>query len=455
MFKFTTSTDSSNSMDVPLSAGRRNILGFAGTGLGLYLSGAGISLAAQDREAVKVGPVVRIPRSRLDALARTFYPAFNHGGAVPPYESKLHDAKYDVELRTLTTTALIPETGDRVEVTGLLALPVGATGSVPVVSWQHGTILSFDQVPSNLMRLGDPQYKPSDAGDSLETILNLHRLTGQGFALIGADYLGKGALRGTRGEAYGVRDATVATCTSILDVGLEQIKRLGLTPSGLFLNGWSQGGANTQWLHQALRRKGVVIRASAAQSPFNNLLDTLRFWTGVLPVADSSAYPKVPGWASLCLIILLGSYREYYGLPELFQTAIKPRYLNFAENYWRTYRLEQADLVQAPASMTDLLVDGFTERFTADTNAKFLVKAGENASTFYTYDAPFRFYYGLADEALHPSLMSVALTVAGSKADSVAVPAASHRETFLASLYGHGRSVNGLSNVPDWFRSFL
>ena len=181
----------------------------------------------------------------------------------------------------------------------------------------------------------------------------------------------------------------------------------------------------------------------------------MRFWTDTLPVVDSSAYPKVPGWASLCLIIVLGSYREYYRLPDLFRTAIKPRYLDFAENYWRTYRLEQADLVKAPTSIADLLVDGFTERLTADTNAKFLVKAGENASTFYTYDAPFRFYYGLADEALHPGMMSVALAAAGSEADSVAVPAASHRETFLASLYGHGPSVNGLSNVPDWFRSFL
>ena len=455
MYKLTKSTDVYDPVQTPLCPARRNLLGLAGAGLGLYLGGASASLAAQDRRADRVEPVIRIPRARLDALARTFYPAFNHGGAVPPYESKLHDAKFDVELRTLTTTALIPEIGERVEVTGLLALPVGATGSVPVVSWQHGTILSFDQVPSNLMRLGDPLYKPSDAGDSLETILNLHRLTGQGFALIGADYLGKGALRGTRGEAYGVRDATVATCTSILDVGLEQIKRLGLTPSGLFLNGWSQGGLNTQWLHQALRRKGIAIQASAAQSPFNNLVDALRFWTGALPVVDSSAYPKVPGWASLCLIIVLGSYREYYRLPDLFRTAIKPRYLDFAENYWRTYRLEQTDLVKAPNSIADLLVDGFTERLTADTNAKFLVKAGENASTFYTYDAPFRFYYGLADEALHPSMMSVALVAAGSKADSVAVPAASHRETFLASLYGHGPSVNGLSSVPDWFRSFL
>lgn len=440
---------------VPVSKRRRDLLGLFGTGLGLYLSGTDAGMAAEDRPSSRLGPVAKVSRARLDALAQAFFPVFNHGAAVPPYTADRHAARYDVELRTLTSSTRVPETGERVEVTGLLALPAGVKGRVPVVSWQHGTILSFDQVPSNLVRLGDPAYQPSDAGDSLETIFNLHRLAGQGFAVIGADYLGKGALRGGRGEAYGVRDATVATCSSVLAAGLDQLKRLGLTSSGLFLNGWSQGGLNTQWLHQALRRQGVAIKASAAQSPFNNLVDALRYWTGQLPVAGQASYPPVPGWASLCLIIVLGSYREYYRLPDLFRTAIKPRYLDFAEKYWRTYTLGQGDLAQAPTSIGDLLVDGFAERFTADANSRFLVRAGENACTYHAYDVPFRFYYGLADEALHPSMMSVALAAAGSQASSVAVPGASHRETFLASLYGYGASVNGLGNVPEWFSSML
>ena len=431
--------------------GRREWLGCVGAGVGLWASGMGQPALA----APPPGPAVRLDRQRLDALAETFFPLFNHGAVLPPFDPQRHGARHDVALRRLTTVTRVPETGERVKTTGLLAVPVGARGPIPVVSWQHGTILTFDQVPSNLVRLGDPTYQPSDERDSLETLFNLHRLAGQGFAVIAADYLGKGPLRRGRGEAYAVRDATVATCSDMLDAGLRALRPLGLSASALFLNGWSQGGLNTQWLHQALRRRGVAVTASAAQSPFNNLVEALRYWTGQLPIDDAATYPPVPGWASLCLIVVLGSYREYYQLPELFRTAIKPQYQAFAEKYWRTYALDPADLAQAPRSIAELLVDGLLDRYTAPANSRFLAQVGANASTFHTYDAPFRFYYGLADEALHPSMMRTALAAAGPQADGVAVPRASHRGTFLASLYGEGPAGGGLSNVPDWFRSML
>lgn len=439
----------------PATPGRRELLGLLGAGVGLWAGGASTSASAATALPSTVGPAVRITRERLDALAARFFPAFNHGDVLPPFSVEQHGARYDVELRRLTTFTRVPETGERVEVTGLLAMPANAKGRIPLVSWQHGTILSFDQVPSNLVRLDDPAYQPSDAGDSLETLFNLHRLAGQGFAIVAADYLGKGSLRQNRGEAYAVRDATVATCCDMLDAGLRGLRQLGLSPSALFLNGWSQGGLNTQWVHRALRQRGVSITASAAQSPFNNLMEALRYWTGQAPIADQATYPPVPGWASLCLIVVLGSYREYYRLPELFRTTIKPRYLEFAEKYWRTYRVDPADLSQAPASTADLLVDGFLDRFTAPDNSRFLAHVGENASSSYLYDAPFRFYYGLADEALHPSMMRTALATAGPKASSVPVPRASHRGTFLASLYGEGPVVGGLGNVPTWFRSLI
>jgi len=434
---------------------RRKMLGLLGAGLlSSGMASAQSVVAWRPAPSVTVGKPILLSRQRLDALAGEFFPAFNHGGILPAFSGKIHGARYDVELRALSTHTTVPETGERVEVTGLLAVPVGAKGRIPVVSWHHGTILSFDQVPSNLIRLADPSYRVSDAGDSLETLFNLQRLAGQGFAVIGTDYLGKGALRNGRGEAYAVRDATVQTCCDMLDAGTNGLRQMGLQSSALFLNGWSQGGLNTQLVHQALRRRGVKITASAAQSPFNNLAESLRYWTGQLPIADASRYPAVPNWVSLCIIVVLGSYREYYRLPTLFETAIKPKYQKFAETYWQRYALSEDDIATAPTS-ADLLVDGFLDRFTAAPNSHFLEQVGRNCSTFHTYDSPFRFYYGLADEALHPSMMHLALATAGPHSDSVAVHGASHRGTFLASLYGEGDIVAHKGNVPTWFGSFI
>jgi hypothetical protein len=100
-----------------------------------------------------VGRPVRVSKERLDALAAKSYAGFNEGNVLGPFSAARHAARHDVELRRLTTSTRLPETGEQVQVSGLLALPAGSQGSLPVVSWQHGTILSFDQVPSNLTRL--------------------------------------------------------------------------------------------------------------------------------------------------------------------------------------------------------------------------------------------------------------------------------------------------------------
>jgi hypothetical protein len=395
---------------------------------------------------------VLVTRQRLDELAATFHPLFNQGSILAPFSAEGHGAKNDVELRRITTMTRVPETGEEVRVSGLLAVPAGQKGPLPVVSWQHGTILSFDQVPSNLVRLGEPGYAPSDNGDSLETLFNLHRLAGQGFAVIAADYLGKGPYRNGRGEAYAVRQATVQTCLDILDAGLETMGSLGLSRSALFLNGWSQGGLNTQWLAQELQRRRVPVNAVAAQSPFNDLANSMRYWCGGLTFAGD--YPPLPVWISACIIITLGSYREHYRLEDLFQVAIRPEHRAFAESYWKNYTLTE-EVLRAMPSPSALLVEGFLNRFTSGSGSRFLSQLAANSATYWTYESPVRLHYGLADEALHPDLVTTALAANGPKVTGVPVRGASHRATFLASLYGTGAVVDGQDTVPDWFRARL
>ncbi len=430
---------------------RRRLLASAGLGLGAAaLSLSGASAVAGPRDGASLGRPVRVTRERLDALAAKFHAVFNEHDILPAFSADKQGARVDVELRRLTTTTRVPETGERVKVSGLLALPAGHTGALPVVSWQHGTILSFDQVPSNLIKLVDPNYEPRDNVDSIETLFNIQRLVGNGFALIAADYLGKGPYRQGRGEAYAVKDATVQCCLDVLNAGLLALDHLGLRRSALFLNGWSQGALNTQWLRQELQRQRVAVAASAVQSPFNNLADSMRYWVTAQP--GDSAYPKPPLWITPCVIILLGSYRLHYRLADLFKTAIKPQHLALAEKYWADYSMDESFSKSVPPP-SDLLVDGFFERFTHDTNSRFLRRLAENSTTYWDYDAPMRFYYGLADEALPPSLVQMPLAADGRFAQGVAVAGASHRGTFLASLYGGGDVMSGASTVLDWFKA--
>lgn len=398
-------------------------------------------------------PSVRITKQRLDALAARFFPAFDEGNIIGPFSATRHAARHDVELRRITTRTRVPETGEEVEVSGLLAFPVGLPGALPVVSWQHGTILSFDQVPSNLLRLASESYELRDNVDSIETLFVLQRLAAHGYAVIAADYLGKGPLRNGRDEAYVVKEATVRCCLDMLQAGLDELAKSGRHSSALFLNGWSQGALNTQWLALELQRRGIAVAGAAAQSPFNDLPDTFRYWTAPRDYAPSAAdYPQPPAWIVPAMIVLLGSYRRYYALADLFETAIKPQYRAFAETYWADYRLD-AEIAKTIPPVADFLTDGFFDRFTHDTNGRFLRLLAANSTTFSDYNSPIRFYYGLADEALYPGLVRMALASGGRDLAGVPVKGASHRATFLASLYGTAAVLDGKSTVLDWFDS--
>ncbi len=410
-----------------------------------------VPLAAQAQSAV---PRVHVSKERLDSLASTFFAAFNEGSVLGPFSPGRHAARYDVELSRISTLTRVPETGEPVEVSGLLAVPAGHSGPLPVVSWQHGTILSFDQVPSNLIRLASESYALRDSVDSIETLFNVQRFAGNGYAVIAADYLGKGPFREGRGEAYAVKDATVRCCLDVLQAGVRELEKSGLRPSSLFLNGWSQGALNTQWLKQDLQRRGITVAASAAQSPFNDLPETFHYWSdppSFIPSTETS-YPPPPAWIVPCLIVLLGSYRRYYGLTDLFETAIKPQYRAFAEKYWSDYKLD-AEVAKTMPPVADFLTEGFFERFTHDTNSKLLRRLADNSTTFWNYDSPIRFYYGLADEALYPRLVKMALASGGREMAGVPVKGASHRATFLASLYGDSAVLDGKSTVLDWFNT--
>ena len=442
-----------------LSRPRRNYLQAAlATAVGLKLSGATAQTASSaPRPAASPGAArCTVSAARLDALLAEAFPRFNAPVVLPGFDAVRHGARNDVELHRLITEVTVPETGERLKVTGLLAVPMGVKGPIPVLSWQHGTVLSFDQVPSGLLRLADPAYKTSDEKDSLETLLNVHRFAGQGYAVIAADYVGKGPLRQGRGEGYAVKDVTVGTCMAMIEAGMARLRALKVQTGPMFLNGWSQGGLNTQWLHQQLRRLGRPVTATAVASPFNDLSESWRFWAGVqtFPLPDGvSSYPAMPTWVSLCMIVALGSYQLHYRLDGLLKSAIRPEFHEMALKYWSDYAIDFDPSKPFPSGR-NLLVPGFFERYTDERNSEFLRRLAANTASYWRYDRPIRFHYGLADEAIHPAMVARALSAGGSQASGVAVGGASHRGTFVASLYGESGHLAGKENVLGWFNTF-
>jgi hypothetical protein len=435
---------------------RAIILAVGATGAGLC--GVGTTAHAASGDDIGKSGIDRSCRVRgqwLDTLVAKAYPLFNKPVILPPFDAKTNGARFDVDLHRIVTHTLVPETREKLKISGLLALPVGLKGELPLLSWQHGTILSFDQVPSNLTLLADPTYGLTDGNDSLETLFNVQRFAGQGYAVIAADYVGKGPFRNGRGEGYAVKGVSVRTCIDILAAGQATMQSLGIRPSKLFLHGWSQGALNTQWLHQALRAKSRALAGTALASPFNDLNEAWSFWAGsqtfALPMGVTS-YPALPSWISLCMIIALGSYELQYGLNGLMTSAIRPEFHDFALKFWKDYKLDADQAKSFPTGET-LLVPGFFDHATDDRNSAFLRHLAANRASYWNYDSPIRFHYGLADEAIHPVMVFRALSAGGKSAIGVPVAGGSHRGTFLAGLYGDAATLGGSENALNWFRT--
>ncbi len=89
-------------------------------------------------------------------------------------------ARHAVQLYRVTYPSVVPELGNKPTMaSGLIGVPVDASGTLPVVSYQHGSVFGKDEVPSN------PEQ-------STETRLMLANFAGQGYILVAADYFGKG-----------------------------------------------------------------------------------------------------------------------------------------------------------------------------------------------------------------------------------------------------------------------
>jgi len=441
-----------------MDASRRAfILALGATGVGLPRACATArTVSKQDIRRSVIDRSCRVSGGRLDALVAKAYPLFNKPVVLPPFDAKTQGARFDVDLHRIVTHTLVPETGEKLKISGLVALPVGIKEELPLLSWQHGTILCFDQVPSNLTLLADPAYELTDAADSLETLFNVQRFAGRGYAVVAADYVGKGPFRNGRGEGYAVKGVSGRTCMDILVAGQTAVQSLGLRLSKLFLHGWSQGALNTQWLHQALRVKSRPLAGTAVASPFNDLNEAWSFWAGVQtfpPPKGTTSYPALPNWIALCMIIALGSYELQYGLNGLMKSAIRPEFHEFASRFWKDYKLDADQTKSFPTGET-LLVPGFFDYATDDRNSAFLRHFAANRASYWNYDSPIRFHYGLADEAIHPVMVFRALSAAGKLATGVPVSGGSHRSTFLAGLYGDASTLGGSENVLDWFSKF-
>jgi len=378
--------------------------------------------AAEVRVSPKVfsvEPIGRYDRARLAAIVNGELQQFLAGSSAGfgRFEGRFAQARYEVDLYRVRYLTVVPELGNRsVTASGLLALPVGAEATLPLISYQHGTVFEKESVPS----------RPDQ---SMETRLVLAQFAGQGYAVIAADYLGLGD--SDLPNSYFVMQSTEQVTFDLYAAALSALAQQGRKVSAVATLGWSQGGYSNMILLRKLEREGIPVAASVTAAGAVDLgLFILRGITNPRPI-DAV-------FRSAALSNMLFAFEHYRQRPGLANEALRPEFFAIARAFYE-FRVGFGDYMnRVPVDPNQVLRPQFIAQMTQGAGP-FLAILDQSASYRWLSKTPLRAYYGGRDEAMPDFIarMAVDYQQALGKRNGEALSAgadADHRDTFVHAL---------------------
>ena len=320
-----------------------------------------------------------------------------------------------VDLYRVTYESVVPERGNRpITATGLLAIPDTGATTLPLVSYQHGTVYGKEDVPSY-------------PDNSSETQLMIAQFAGQGYALVGADYFGMGASK--EPEGYGVKASHQQATFDMLAAGRAVLASRGISAPKLFLGGWSQGGYVTMCFLERLEKSGVAVTAAATASGPSDLFSFLSGFIDFPRENDAS-------WINILYVLSSFSFENYYGMPGLARAFITEDYYEAAR---KIYTRESSDLSALPTDLRKLIRPEYFEPSFFAASAYGRIAAASDAFRW-IIKTPLRSYYGESDEVVSVGLATLARNyqqgIGGGNmvVDAISTGKTDHRGTFATAV---------------------
>jgi hypothetical protein len=347
------------------------------------------------------------------------------------YDITYPQPKYPVKLYRVVYNSVIPEKNNKPTVaSGLIAVPETGFKTMPVVSYQHGTVFTKTAVPSF------PE-------ESYESRLEIAQFAGNGYIFIGADYFGKGL--SPEVDGYVVKQSTQQACYDMYIAAKYVLGSMGITMGELFLSGWSQGGYNTVVFLNKLESAGVKVKAAAIASAPVDLFATINKWVHNYQ-PDDAVY--MPG----CFNIMLNSYQEYYDIPVV-DFAVKPEYRQYSRDFYLNKITWEEFAAHTPSKLPDYLTDEFKNASSLGEH-RFFEIAQDNQAYRWRMVTPMHTYYGDIDEVVRENITTLPVgyqkivngavvtgVPAGSKAD--------HRGTFLFAVFDQKKWFDELLKTSE------
>jgi pimeloyl-ACP methyl ester carboxylesterase len=337
-------------------------------------------------------------------------------------------AKYNVNLYRVIYPSVVPELGNRpVTGSGLLAVPVNGSDSMPMVMYQHGTVFGKTDVPSF-------------PDNSSETRIMIARFASQGYIIIGADYFGKGLSE--LPDSYLVNESTQQACVDMLFAARNVLKSMKIRPGRLFISGWSQGGwATMTYLHK-LEALGIPVTAAATASAPTDIFVTMDRWINNYQPIDAIYLPA-------CVTLQILAQEYYLQQSGLGALVIRPEYLQAARDLYSNKIDYEAFRNMTPAKLQDY----FRPEFMASGNtgeSPYWQTLEKSQAYRWRIHTPVNNYYGGADEVVPVFIARLPQDIArvlgsGPVTAVYAGDKADHRATFIYAVL----------HQKDWFDGFL
>lgn len=355
---------------------------------------------------------------------------FLNGSPMPfdNFKGRFAEPTNSLTLYKLTYQTCIPEKNNKPTIaTGLIAIPTLTKSTMPLISYQHGTVFGKMDVPSHI-------------DQSMETKLMLAQFGGQGYIVIAPDYIGLGDSKEL--NSYFVMKSTEKACMDMYSAAKQFLSKNQIGISSLFTVGWSQGGYNNMVFLRALESNNITVTASAsASAPVDMAFFISR---GICNPRPNDAF-YTP--ASLSNIFM--SFENYYGLKGLTKSAIRTKYVNMSDSLYR-FKMAFMDYYNhSTGNVVDFLKPEFIEQIRMN-NTPFSKLLNQLEAYRWLSKTPLRAYSGAKDEVVPEYLARLAVdyqSLLGKKngASFSAGENADHRATYIYALI----------DLKPWFDGFL
>ena len=277
--------------------------------------------------------------------------------------------RYPIRAYRLTYRTRTPE-GTETTASGAVLVPV-ATGALPVLSYQHGTIAPSSETQA-------PSYYAT--GSDVWSVVSV--LASTGFVVSAPDYIGYGASKALP-HPYEHAASLASASADMLRATREFCEKQKVDVNQKnYLLGYSEGGYATMALHKLLEEKYATTLPVAASAPGAGAYHKTAFARYILGATQPLSFLNSYVW-------VLRTYDRLYSLNRPFSFYYQQPY---------AAQLQVDPFAAVPSQQSQLFASSFRQAVLNNTDVPLAAALAANDIYDWQPRAPLALFHGTADD---------------------------------------------------------